>query len=98
MHSDVHFGNQPKQRNAIEMSVRKIVTKFFFKPSYISLVFLESSEKIFQFVQLCVLSLNFQVNFTQPKKKQQENLQKHQESLCLSFEKYTCLSSLNVDF
>ena len=25
VHSDVHFGNQPKQRNVIETSVRKIV-------------------------------------------------------------------------
>ena len=48
MHSDVHFGNQPKQRNAAETSVRKFVA-IFFNPSYISLkCFFESSEKVFQ--------------------------------------------------
>ena len=46
---------------------------------------------------MCTLT-QLQTQLYSAYQKQQENLQKHQEGLSLSFEKFTRFSSLKVDF
>ena len=60
---------------------------------------LESSQKISQKINLPMCTLTqLQTQLYSASKKPQDNIQKHQERLRLSFENFTCISSLKVDF